>query len=450
MSQPLDNILIAIFCGTVFIIVRERIRSGDDLFAVLLSCLFIYTIFTQIAYVNYPEIPAAAKVYFGPEVFKEYWVFVFLSFVATAALRWLIAHKDGTDSRSTVGIRLPSLAFVTVAALYLVSLAVAFAVFYSDIRYANVSNSWVGYLINIQPVVILALFIKARTSPPNVSGVVTRALGVSAFILFIVVSFRTGQRLAALSLLVGIAFFELSPFSRMRKKTPRLLGLLTGVIVFLFVADKVVEQRNEFSGETPIGAIWTAITSTGSDSNLSPERILQLDYFAPSSLIFVSLYHDLVIPGEVLRSNVANALVFIGYPYLSNTFAEFVSPSAYSRNESYGYYIMTEGFNAVGWWGIVYNAIVINAGTKLWELFTKSRNAEFNRSMKAMLALLMIGLVRAQSALFFRNTYLLIFPAVILIALAHENWPRWLRSRQVIVAVPRKTWNDPQGSRPLA
>src|SRR5207244_11906391 len=82
MNFLIPGLLIAsfvvFFCITWWLVLKTR----DDIFAVFYTLLFVYTIFTQFAYVFYPDVAVRALVYFGPELFYPYWQFVFLSFVA--------------------------------------------------------------------------------------------------------------------------------------------------------------------------------------------------------------------------------------------------------------------------------------------------------------------------------------------------------------------------------
>ena len=56
------------------------IRS-HDLYALSFLVLFMYTVFTQIAYVMFPELLDNLNVYYGSQLFYSYWTFMFFSFV---------------------------------------------------------------------------------------------------------------------------------------------------------------------------------------------------------------------------------------------------------------------------------------------------------------------------------------------------------------------------------
>ena len=56
------------------------LKKGHDLHALSFFTLYIYTIFTQIGYVYFPELSDFYGVYFGPLLFYKYWAFMFFSF----------------------------------------------------------------------------------------------------------------------------------------------------------------------------------------------------------------------------------------------------------------------------------------------------------------------------------------------------------------------------------
>ena len=62
------------------------LKTRDDLFTFFYAYLFVYTVFTQMGYVFYPDQAIKLRVYFGIDLFYSYWLFVFLSFVATVGL----------------------------------------------------------------------------------------------------------------------------------------------------------------------------------------------------------------------------------------------------------------------------------------------------------------------------------------------------------------------------
>jgi hypothetical protein len=428
--------LIAFYVITAAVLCWWRIRHGDDLFAILIVFLVVYSVFTQIGYVYLPDLAVGAHIYFGPQLFPYYWTFVWGSLVATALLRPALRLRHLTLSERAheprPWRRFSPAYFLIVAAAFEAVMAYVFVTSYDSIQYANIEQKWVAYLINVHPICVLMLYMKARTSRTFVYRSLATLLVIAATALFMLISFRAGQRLNSVALFSAILFFELSPF---RVVSARKLGRIVGAsligVAFLVMANRIVALRLAYQGATPLSAILSDDRAVSPGSQADPLRqIVDLDYFPPSTLIFASIYYDWVVPAEVFKSNLFNAVMFLGYPYLSSTVSGMVADKEYSRAASYGYYIFTEGFNAVGWLGIVYNGIVMNVGFRFWELFLRSRSPRFNRYAGALIAYHIVGLVRAQSVTFLRSAYLGIIPGLVLVALACGGWPRWSWRRE--------------------
>jgi len=435
MTTFLPGLLILIFVLFFIVTFWLILRTHDDLFAIFYAFLFVYTVFTQIGYVFYPDLAAEGLVYFGVTPFYSYWLFVFLSFAAILAVFFMLnsVRKKRLLAQPSVVyfIRLPRWIFFLATGLYVFVLAVIFTQNYQQIQYANIENIWIGFMINWQPVVVLLLYMKMRRWSQGNAKLVATVLWLLALSLFVVISVRAGQRLGGVSLIVGTAVFELSPFMHtLRKNRMRILKIIVIAGGFLFFASRVVALRNEYAGAVPISALSKLFMFERNDTSFDPRNLIRNDYFAPSSLIFSSMRYQWVHPLEVLRSNLYNSIVFTKYPYLSNILSEVTNPSyTFSRSESYGYYLLTEGFNFAGWWGIIYNAIMVNVGFGLWRLFASSRNKPFDLGMTSVLSVLVITIVRGQSVYFVRSIYLTIVPAVFLVSLALGYLPRMIDTR---------------------
>jgi hypothetical protein len=149
----------------------------------------------------------------------------------------------------------------------------------------------------------------------------------------------------------------------------------------------------------------------------------------PSLLLFASIHHELVFPDEVIRSNVLNSVLFMGYPYLAETIGKFLNPSV-TRTQGYAYYLLAEGFNFAGWFGILYNALVVWGGLSLWRKLFLKGDKDFNNFMAACMAMQAIAIVRGQSVYFIKDIYLFWMPLAILYHLATGRRLSFIGNRQ--------------------
>lgn len=427
------SLLILVFILFFFISFLKVLRTRDDLFVVFYLFLFIYTIFTQIGYIFFPAFSIRSQVYFGIDLFYSYWLFIFLSFLATVGL--FLFSNSSRKKRSIVDLpveystRFPRLIFFLVEAFYLVALTVIFIQNFQNVRYANIDNIWIGYMINLQNVFTLILYMKYRRSHNGFGKLISFIMLLFSISLFVTISVRIGSRAAPLSLLIGIVCFEFSPFvDNITKHKARLLVMAAVIGIFLLFADKIVFLRNAFAGQVPINKLSQIMVFQPGSFN--PMIIFEGDPSAPSSLLFPSMKFHWIYPGEVLRSNIYNFIPFTKYPYLQNILSGIANPYFnYSRTESYGYYLLIEGYNFGGWLGILYNAVIIYLGLGLWRIFASSRDRRFNQYMTAVLCMLVVGIVRSPSVNFVRSSYLVILPGMVLIALALGYFPVWRKIR---------------------
>ncbi len=155
-------------------------------------------------------------------------------------------------------------------------------------------------------------------------------------------------------------------------------------------------------------------TSGGLDGGL--RGVIDQDYFTPSALLMASMNYGYVDPAEVVRSNFMNALVFQNYPTLSQTVGGLLAKT--TRKQGFAYYVLVEGYNFAGWWGIAYNAAAIGFGLWLWRRLLSTTDPTFTRVMEAVACSQAVALVRSQTCYFAKNFYLILLPSMALVYLA--------------------------------
>jgi hypothetical protein len=433
-------LLISLF-SFFFIVSFAYIIRRDYLSGLYYFFLFVYTIFTQIGYALYPETAIVARAYYGQEIFFDYWLFVSLSFLViflAFVLFWRSnrhpAAQISEDPRGSQSVGRKIVFFVTVV-VFNVAMIYSFLSNYESIGYVGdiFPSKFFTYGFYSYGSVIMVLYAKLRTFSSNAFGkVLCRILLLVSLGVLVAISIRSGQRNQILALAVGIASFEfISSPSKFGKKFVKVLPLMIAALLFVIV---LTNLRTQISDISPLEFIQLFPPVLGESVRaffLSP--IFQ-DYFAPSLQLFASIYHQLIFPTEVIRSNVLNSVVFMGYPYLQETVGKFIDP-AVTRTQGYAYYLLTEGYNFAGWFGILYNAWIFWGGLLLWRKLFLRGNREFNRFMTTMMAMQVFGIVRGQSVYFIRDIYLLLLPAALLFSLATGLKPALVRHRREVSRV---------------
>ena len=113
------------------------------------------------------------------------------------------------------------------------------------------------------------------------------------------------------------------------------------------------------------------------------------------------MYYKIIDPIEVFKSNVANSLVKLKYPFLSTTIVSRASGGYKDdRGAGWAYHYFVEGYNAMGLLGIFYNALFWNIGMILWFKLAQSNNEKTQQSYLSISALVIILVMRSNFCIY--------------------------------------------------
>lgn len=422
--------LILIFSLFVFYSIKVMIKRGHDLYALSFLVLFIYTVFTQIAYVMFPELLDNLNVYYGTQIFYSYWTFMFFSFVFS----FLIYRKYAPVYSNTYKYRVAKtkknygqyLFFLITLFLFLI-LSFYFILNRSNFGYALGEDSgvsqWFGIGFSLFTVCTLILYTIFRNKYNRLR---LRRFALVTFIvcvLFVLqVLVATGARSGILYFFMAISLYELSPIIyvlRYQKKKIVMFALLGFCLIYVLIMIYSIRGKSKDNINFYSIINYSEDTSKSDDVDLS-EIILMQDYLAPSYLLFMSMQHNVIDPIETIKSNLANSLVLIKYPLLTHTVTSKAG-FRFIRSEGWGYHLFVEGYNAAGWLGIIYNAILWNLGMALFYKFSRSNNREFNRVFLCIVVLYLIAIMRGgQSYSFIKTSWMILLPSLALLLSANN------------------------------
>ena len=135
----------------------------------------------------------------------------------------------------------------------------------------------------------------------------------------------------------------------------------------------------------------------------------------------MSMHYNLIDPAETIKSNLANSLVLLEYPLLTHYVTSKAGIDLENRSEGWGYHLFVEGYNAAGWFGIIYNAIIWNLGMALFYVFSKSNNRELNKLLLSICVLYIIAILRGgQTFSFIKTFWMFLLPSLVLSILAYN------------------------------
>lgn len=410
-------------------------RRGHDLHAFSFFSLYIYTVFTQIGYVYVPELSIATGAYFGLTLFYKYWAFMFFSFVFTFLLYRIVNRNNSRKVfyivRST-SLNYGEYFFFSIIILLYISLNLYFNIYRASFGYGggnSMGGPWFGILFWIYTVCTFILFTLFRDKSNKIKKrIFSLAIFLPCIIFYLQVTIASGTRSAILYFFICIAFYELSPILKTIKFKRRKIYIfcLSGILVFSALttlrAIRDVGEDVNFSSF----AGYDSSESKFSNQDLSAVILLQ-DYYLPSHTLFISMEYDIVDPLEVVKSNVANSLVLLDYPFLTNTILDRGLGIENERGVGWGFHFFVEGYNAMGILGVFYNALLWNLGMVLWIRLTQSNNMRLNQVMLAMAALVIVLITRGQFAAFIKFYWLVLLPGLGLSLLANNSTIAFLR-----------------------
>ena len=152
--------------------------------------------------------------------------------------------------------------------------------------------------------------------------------------------------------------------------------------------------------------------------------LLLQDYYLPSHTLFLSIYYDIIDPVEVIKSNFANSLVKLKYPFLTTTILNRGFGIDFERGVGWAY-------NASGFFGVFYNALFWNLGMLLWIRLTQSNNTRHNKSMLAISVLVIISVMKSQNSAFIQFYWLILLPGLVLLLLANNSKIAFYRKKRL-------------------
>jgi hypothetical protein len=422
--------LIIIFSLFVFYSIKVMIKRGHDLHALAFFTLYIYTIFAQIGYAYFPELSIVVDAYFGPTLFYKYWAFMFFSFVFTFLLYKKINpkndKKDVYSVKSTLNYG--QYFFFLIAILLYFILSIYFDKYRGLFGYGGgtpMGGPWFGIGFWIFTLCNFILFTLFRDKSNKIKK---RIFSFVLFILFtfffIKVTIAAGARSTILYFFISLAFYELYPIIKTIKYQKRKIFVILASGFFVISMLTILRTLRAQGEETSFSSFsnYESSDSKFSDQGQGLAAVILLqDYYVPSHTLFISMYYKIIDPIEVLKSNFANSLIKLKYPFLTTMIVERVSGSNDDRGAGWAYHYFVEGYNAIGLFGVFYNALFWNLGMIFWIRLTQSNNRRHNKAMLSISVLIIVLVMRSQTSAFIQFYWLILLPGLGLLLLANNS-----------------------------
>jgi len=433
-------LLLPFILGLFFILTAFYIVKKSLIFFLFYSILFVYTFFAQLGYLFYPKYLSTGLPYhyYGEEAFIPYWIYTFLAFISIFLIFAIFYNKK---YRTVVSIKVKPLLkkssnflYVTTILFYEIILTFFLIGNYENLSYVNQfvlkGNTIWFYLFSLGGVVLLSIFYKIYMEHNEKRKIFYSVLFLILFLIFSMTAIRSGQRIQIATAFLGFISSLLYLFKN-KIKIERLK--LKHIFLFLFICFITLlffqGIRTTRGLDKSFTAFLTALQHPSIYFNLFlPKNLIFQDWMVPSLSLMASMEHNIIFPSKVIESNLTCSIPFIHHLSLGSIISRIVNPEGIG---GYGYYILSEGYNLMGFCGFIYSAFIFVVGVRLLEsLFANTNDKLFNSYMYGIMGFLAIGVVRGgQSFVFLKGLYLYFLPAIILFILATNRKIYLTRSR---------------------
>jgi len=426
ISVPLAAICIMFL---FFVTTVRYILRIDMVFGVLYIFVYVYTVFTQLAYVLFPDRLSIVSngQYYGAQWFWPFYAFVFASFLGVFLL--FVGLRSVHQTRSYFRLIDPGTrAWVgRVAFIVLILIHNLIMIYYTASHFAQLSYRSQNVLKNnkiffagfaFYEYTIYTSYVNWKEySTPGLGRSIAAAILAISGLVFLTICVRAGQRIEIAALCVGLFAYVLGE-KNPRKSWQAYLGVaLAGIIAFVFMNAIRSERGSQIDFRSLTHLLFA---EPGKYANLTFEDIVFQDYCVPSLTLLTSMYYDRIDPVGTVKSLVANSLVLLNVPSLATRASRFIDPYGV---RGYGYYAFTEGFEAMGLAGFVYNSVVMNLGIALWRPLLRTGNRSFTRYMTGVMAMSVFGLARGTSSAYVKAFYMWFVPCIVLFCLMSGTRP---------------------------
>jgi hypothetical protein len=147
----------------------------------------------------------------------------------------------------------------------------------------------------------------------------------------------------------------------------------------------------------------------------STQKFILKDYFGPAHMLYAVIGLDYIDPVFVVKSNFANSLILLDVDYLQMPITEKINPGIANRSQGYAFYLFTEGFFFMGFWGFIYNSLMLMSCLSLWHVISSSVNKYYNFIIICILSTQLANLARNQSSYFIKDILVFVTPLIIFI-----------------------------------
>jgi hypothetical protein len=415
----------------LFLLFSVLLLRKERLFGFYFLAIMVYGIVPEAGYLYTPGISEFIGAYFGPSIWAPaaffillsgillFWFLYFISPILLQHLSALPVFGYVHETRTQVYRQLVILSLLMMLAFqYWVFVTHSSEIGWltaqdDNLYHDNLPLALFILSVKISIVANVALYATWRQQKVQQTRHLFSLLVIFSFLSVWLFCFKLGDRQDMVSIALALLVYE---SSGMRIRLRHIVACATlGIVFFAFLI--VVQTIRDADG----GANFNLVSA-----------ILLTDYYPPAHILLAAIYYRYVAPWIVLRSNLSNALVMIGYPYLQAPVTDLFRPGIATRSAGYALYAFSEGYLAAGPAGVIYNGVVLGSLMTLWRWLATTNSKQFNRFLLALMGAFVLDLTRGQSSYFIKYLYTLIVPGILIyLALSGQRLGLAARIRNV-------------------
>ena len=409
----------------------------DILFSFYLISLFTYSFFSIYTYLNYPEvITLFVNLPIDTESLSRAILFTSMSTISLYFSFYFFYIPFNNKKLEIVYLKRNQkiffyLIFLFIAILFVFTFPIRNFLNYNIVQLLGTEVSSTIFKIFITlfkylPYLIITLYIGLRQKLfVNKNKNLSKYLIVFLVFTFLILSFLLGNRTDILRLTLSIFYFEVFAKDNIRK-----INIFRNFYNFISTYKLNKKDFNKFfvySIIITIGVIliYSLLFIRGEGDNFlnrfvnfnSPiDRFIYLnDFTFPFTLLATIINNNVIMPSEVIYSNLANSLAGIDYKYLQEITLNYINYNRLVNDAiSPGFFSFSEGYMAMGLYGFIYNGIVFGFLISIYKKICNTKDNQANQFLTSLIIGTIPALVRAQSATMVKQIWFYIIPTIIL------------------------------------
>ncbi len=441
----LSNSLLFFAYIIVFGLILVDILKRDIFFSIYFIFLFIYSFFSIITYIYYPEIiNLLVKLPVDSSSLSKSIICTILSIISLYFSFFLIYLPINIRKLNILYKRKQQKLFFKFVFLFLILGFIIFLPYRNQLSYKlitiidNTQTIDIGYKIftsffKFLPYLLTLIYISLRQelfvrSNRKLAFFVLLILSLS----FLYIAISLGNRTDLLKLFISVAYFEI-----ILKNNINNISINKNIKTFF---NRLTVKKKSFykfliyfSISSLILLSTYSLTFFRSDNYVfgflsfrSPIQrfILLNDFTFPFTLLTTIIENNIILPFEVFQSNTSNFLAGINYPYLQEITLNYLNSRDFNVTSasSPGFFSFAEGFLFMGSFGFIYNGLVFGFLIAIYKLISSSKDVQYNQFTSSIMVGLIPQIVRAQSATMAKIIWFYVIPSIILYQLVSGTY----------------------------